>query len=326
MFQLKEYIEKIYQLEKIKLEQEYIVHEIDKQIDDVSFDIKRYRDAEIKTVEPLRNIKDLKSLFSGFWILIIFAIVILIIKNSGLDFLIEDLFAIAEIDRRFINFFLLVLPPLCFLCSIYIAWNGFVSLKKMNREIREDNNQICLYNEQARKQNEMNAGKRSECKRKILYLEETKKGVIDKYDKTNEILNQFYALNVIFPKYRDICAISSIYEYLVSGRCYELQGHEGAYNLYEQELRMGTIINQLNKIVDNLEEIKQNQHTLYYAMKDANEISRRMIQQIKKEEDSLIRLAESNERLVACNAVIAYNTRRAKEELEYQNWLRINHI
>ena len=74
------------------------------------------------------------------------------------------------------------------------------------------------------------------------------------------MLDKLYELNVIFPKYRDLVAVSQMYEYVASGRCNTLSGYEGAYNLYEQELRMNIVISQLEDIYDQL--MKQIQSVL----------------------------------------------------------------
>ena len=84
-------------------------------------------------------------------------------------------------------------------------------------------------------------------------------------------LDQLYAENVIFPKYRNFVAISAINEYLQSGRCDKLEGPDGAYNLYEMELRQNIIIAQLSSIIDNLEQIKNNQFSLYQELQAANQ-------------------------------------------------------
>lgn len=102
-----------------------------------------------------------------------------------------------------------------------------------------------------------------------------------------DALNQLYSLDIIFPKYRNFVAISQIYEYFMSGRCTELEGHEGAYNIFESELRQNVIISQLNDVLANLEEIKQTQYMIYDAICFAN---------------SQLAQIESN------TAAIAYNT------------------
>lgn len=42
-----------------------------------------------------------------------------------------------------------------------------------------------------------------------------------------------------------------------------MTGPNGAYNLYELELRQNTVISPLNTIISNLEQIRQNQYILY---------------------------------------------------------------
>lgn len=83
-------------------------------------------------------------------------------------------------------------------------------------------------------------------------------------------LEQLYSENVIFPKYRNLVAITAINEYLLSGRCDKLEGPDGAYNLYEMELRQNIIIAQLSSIIDNLEQIRSNQYSLYEELQKSN--------------------------------------------------------
>ena len=80
---------------------------------------------------------------------------------------------------------------------------------------------------------------------------------------TQTALKNLYNLDYIYPKYRNLTALTSIYEYFATGRCSELTGPHGAYNLYEDEVRKDMIIAQLNTVIENLEQIKQNQYKLY---------------------------------------------------------------
>lgn len=93
----------------------------------------------------------------------------------------------------------------------------------------------------------------------------------DTYALLENALLEHYNQNIIFPKYRNMVAITTINEYLMSGRCYELEGPDGAYNLYELELRQNIIIGQLSAIVDSLEQIKSNQFSLYQELAKAND-------------------------------------------------------
>lgn len=83
-----------------------------------------------------------------------------------------------------------------------------------------------------------------------------------------ETRNALYGYNVVFPKYRNIVALSTFCEYLVTGRCSALDGANGAYNLYESECRADMIISQLNVVIESLEQIKQNQYMIYSELQN----------------------------------------------------------
>lgn len=73
------------------------------------------------------------------------------------------------------------------------------------------------------------------------------KNLIDsEIDKNTALLAKAYQIEAdlqtvmfVFPKYLDILAVSKIYEYLVTGRVTQLTGANGAYKLYESEMRAG---------------------------------------------------------------------------------------
>ena len=106
-----------------------------------------------------------------------------------------------------------------------------------------------------------------------------------KLAKTKELLEKHYAINFIYPKYRSLPALTSIYEYLLTGRCEALAGANGAYNLYEDEVRKDTVISQLNTVIENLEQIRQNQYMLYQqvsAIRDTTNAITAELRQIKE--------------------------------------------
>lgn len=95
-----------------------------------------------------------------------------------------------------------------------------------------------------------------------------------------EALISLYEEGIIYSKYRNLVAVSTIYEYLASGRCDQLEGPNGAYNLYEMELRQNIVIGRLSTITEHLEQIKENQYTLYYEIQNANRNSESMLSSI----------------------------------------------
>lgn len=118
------------------------------------------------------------------------------------------------------------------------------------------------------------------------------------YHETDTDLERMYSVNIIYPKYRNFVAMSSIYEYFDSGRCTTLAD---AYNLYETEVRMDRIIERLDIIITKLDEIKQNQYYMYHAIKSLQP-------KIEKLTSSVKNCAAHLNRIEANTAVTAYTT------------------
>lgn len=84
-----------------------------------------------------------------------------------------------------------------------------------------------------------------------------------------EAKNKLLSINVIYPNYRDVFALSSFYEYFNSERCYLLEGPDGAYNLYEAERRSDAV----STFFCKLEDINKKQVVLY---REANEMFKKL--------------------------------------------------
>lgn len=93
------------------------------------------------------------------------------------------------------------------------------------------------------------------------------------YTETKEILNDLYMQGIIFEKYRAMIPVCMFYEYLASGRCNTLEGPNGAYNLYESELKANIIIGRLDIIISKLDEIKETQYIVAHASRDKQTIT-----------------------------------------------------
>lgn len=141
---------------------------------------------------------------------------------------------------------------LLFLCGIISGSKK--NVKKENQKIEENNTNV----------------------QKELIAYESKSQIISNnlacarrsYQTTLKTKEDFYSLNIIYPKYRDLVSVGMFDEYLQSGRCYTLEGHEGAYNLYEEEKFKEIILTKLDDIISRLDTIIANQEEL------ANEIIR----------------------------------------------------
>ena len=90
-------------------------------------------------------------------------------------------------------------------------------------------------------------------------------------------LGKYYDLDVIYPKYRNLIAITTFIEYLESGRCKSLYGYTGCYNVYEQELRQNTIIGKLDQVLIQLDQIKKIQFATYLAIEKSNALQSAML-------------------------------------------------
>lgn len=115
-------------------------------------------------------------------------------------------------------------------------------------------------------------------------------------------LENLYSLNIIFPKYRTMAAITQICEYFESGRCTELAGPNGAYNLYESELRMNLLIDRLDLVISNLEGIRRNQYMLYDEICKGNQLVEEVL-------DSVNYACKKIETISVNTSISAYNTK-----------------
>lgn len=127
-------------------------------------------------------------------------------------------------------------------------------------------------------------------------------------EKTFAARNEMYACDVVFGKYRNAVALSSFYEYLLSGRCTSLEGADGAYNIYENEIRMNRVISQLDTVIASLEEIKQNQYMMYEELNSINESLDMLNSTMNQALESIQNIDANTKGLAEKTRVIAHNT------------------
>ncbi len=132
-------------------------------------------------------------------------------------------------------------------------------------------------------------------------------------DETRALLARHYAKNLIYPKYQNLPALTSIYEYFITGRCEGLTGPYGAYNLYEDEIRKDTVISQLNRVVENLEQIRQNQYMLYTKVCTIQQEAAAIRNELAQIKGYTIRIAD----LAALSAYYARLTERNTRVMMY---------
>lgn len=295
---LKQYIKNIYELEVSLYNQEIFLQNIRQEMQILN-NVKGEKLIQEETIDPTSSAE--LGCGTGFISCLIVAIVFIGI-NIYNDF------------RNFHSFseflgILFVLEIIVFAITAVISqtWD----YHSENRRIKYKNNQIREKNERIKEKNIENK-KQISTKLDVYNNEYMYQKNI--YSYTRDLLNRYYNKEIIFPKYRNIIAISSFYEYFVSGRCNTLEGHEGAYNLYENELRQNIIIGKLDEVIVHLERIEDNQYMLYSAIKDGNAQINTLMQEMKKTVN-LLENIDSN------SAITAYNSKVVMANTEFLAWI-----
>lgn len=145
--------------------------------------------------------------------------------------------------------------------------------------------------------------------KEIIEAEELFKQVYDCREK-------LYSYNIVYHKYRnDVVALSSFYEYLMSGRCETLEGAHGAYNIYEAEIRANAIVAHLDEIRKQLNTLIQTQFMICSELQKVNknmsELNSKMdsaLASVRKIEKGVENISLNTETIARNTEVIAYNS------------------
>jgi len=207
---------------------------------------------------------------------------------------------------------------LAILVCTTLLFPGLLSIirtrKKINQRVQKyatyQDNLASIQQQNQQRQETYDAAIR-QCDESILALRTAAQPHIDE---TNSLLERLYDKNIIYRKYCNLPALTSIYEYFITGRCTELIGPHGAYNMYEDELRKDTVISQLNTVIENLEQIKQNQYMLYQQVKSINENTQVIASELRQIKGYTVQIAQ----LSALNAYYAaLNERNTRITMYY---------
>ena len=148
-------------------------------------------------------------------------------------------------------------------------------------------------------------------KKKIQTLKGQQTILNNEIRKIDALRDQLYQLNVLHPKYRELVPVITMYEYFETGRCYALVGPNGAYNLYEQELRQNIIISNLNQVIVQLARIENTQRALCAAVKEANRYAEAMhdmaagLQQTGRRIEQNAAITAKNAKIAADNSAVS---------------------
>lgn len=253
--ELKEYLGMVVQTEKEVNLQEQLCQQIKQKIQEYNRSIMHLNRNMAEKSEPIRPVlrKNSNDKFSGLGSMIFYLICCIVAYVGG--------------AKKIALFFCLLIAVLVLL-SVSSNMSDKKETKKSNEESLNKYINDC----------EMVQKEKDQCQKQIEKLK-IQKQVAESYCQqvqkalatSHENLERMYAYNVIFPKYRNYVMVSSIYEYLCAGRCTTLEGHEGAYNILELEIRLDRIITQLDAILRDLNAIRANQYTLYSCLQETNQ-------------------------------------------------------
>ncbi len=225
--------------------------------------------------------------------------------------MIFELLDMGSEQREFYMKFLLIQLLILLLCirAAYAVVDEGISKRRAKKWSKEKYVKIQEENEKIRKRNE-----KVKNNKKYLSVYKNEYDILtQEYERTKNNLSILYSLDVIYPKYRGMVPVCSFYEYLCSGRCNKLEGHEGAYNIYEMELRQNIIIAKLDSIIYKLDQIKDNQYILYTKLNDINKNVSLMYNTVIAQLDNI----ETN------SYIMAYNSYITAKNTEFLKWFHI---
>lgn len=307
---LKMYLKNVYAMEKAV----YLQEEVCKEILSRRNRLKNWKPQAMKKVEVERiysvegeNLLSIVGVIGLLWCL--WRAIRIFLKGGVLPFttVLFGFFA-----------YLIAGMGIIWLCGDY----GINKLRKSEQERRYQLQKIKIDSEN-RNIEAMNMVTKKEKDKKIKALEDEYLIAKHQLDLTKNILHKMYNKAIIFPKYRNFTAVSSFYEYIDSGRCTRLDGHEGAYNIFENEIRQNIIIQKLDEAVRMLKKIEQNQYMLYDAIRETN----RVIGNLGQNLDSALNQIDTKMDAVVENTYISsYNSERQLENSRFQTSLAINYL
>ena len=131
----------------------------------------------------------------------------------------------------------------------------------------------------------------------------------DAIGETEQVRADLYNLyKIISPKYRNLNAMCTMYEYFLTGRVSSLWGPYGAYNLYESEIRQNAIISTLDSIDKKVDDLKRGQYQLYLAVNDTNSQLRSFGSKLDTIAEDVNGIKTSSAVIAACSEATAANT------------------
>lgn len=291
-FDLLEYIKRVYGLEVLLYQQRFLKRKLNNRLKEVN-------NVSLQKTKPLISFDKKEYMTSSGWLFCLIVAPILVLAGI----LAGGFFDIRAFICSFVIF--------CLLGCVYYIYLLFGS-KREALETERKNWEIASENKKIEESNK----KKTQIAKNIS-LQINRELAIIQYNisQTEQALEQYYSMDIIYAKYRhSLVAISSFYEYLSSRRCYSLEGPDGAYNIFETEIRQNIIIQKLDEAIRKLDQIKENQYMLYSAIQDSNNTTTRLYKKIDEASRTMKRIEENT-------SISEYNTRITAQNTEFLKWV-----
>lgn len=143
---------------------------------------------------------------------------------------------------------------------------------------------------------------------------------------SKEKLDKMYSYDILEEKYRNIVAVASIYEYLKYEMTRSLQRNgndEGAYNIYERNIRLDKIITNTDIIIQKLDVVIENQRKLANTMRNAQNSINNLVTSTN---NMSARLQSGMKQLNASVELSNYQQQQTNNELKYMNFMNTLHF
>ena len=150
------------------------------------------------------------------------------------------------------------------------------------------------------------------------YLRKSLSDLDNKAKESADCLQVLYSRNIVHPKYRGFVSMCSLYEYIDTGVCSELEGDSGAYKWYDQMVIARRIITRLDVIIQQLSTIRDNQYELFIAI----QANQRKLDRIEASNRAILAKldADSNKSgNMQSDEASAYFDERRRTEQRYRN-------
>lgn len=306
---LKNYIGDVYLMETLKFNQEKAILDLKTTIQNLN-NIMPLPEP-VQAVEPSRKRnKALKEIALG--------VVINLLACVMLE-LVNDFFLQACLGLVIIGSLIAVIKGFCDAV-------GNVKIYMENKNIAKENQKNRDLYVASKKEYDKSVQKAQTAKRLAGVLQNRLHDLQSELSVIKNDLDHIYNYNIIYPAFRNRAAVTAFFEYLASGRCVSLEGHEGAYNLYSMESRMDHLADNQNIILSHLSRIEANQRSLVLAVNKSNQQIQQMQDAIGSVSSDLQRIANSSqvtnahlERIAINTELIQFNSDQIRSEVELRN-------